>query len=291
MNWLKIYRDPAEQPPVAAPTEDATKPGSATITTPVPAAKEPLTPASTFSIPDTYKDRPWLKDVDSVDKLLAKADGAMKLVGTRPAGIPAADAKPEEWEAYYKAIGRPDAPSGYQLEGADKSDPKITPLVLAAFHKAGLTPAQAKEVWTSVRSGAATISTEQQAAATKANDDAFTKLATDTFGATQRDAVLATSKGLLDQFAPAAMKPMIANMSNENLILMAGVLNNIHAKYIKEDGAPGGQPTATAMSPAEVSMKARELMSKPEYRNPMLPGHDRVVKEVTELYDSLRPKR
>lgn len=289
MNWLKLYREDAPAggggtAVVEPPVIDASKPASVAITTPVPDGQKPVEPPA-FAIPDTYKDRPWLKDVDSLDKLLTKADGAMKLVGQRPAGVPAADAKPEEWEAFYKALGRPDKAEEYKIEGIEKADVKFTPKVLGAFHKAGLTTAQAKTVWTEVSGALSEMQTASAAAAAQTDVD-FTKLATDTFGV-NRDAILATSKGLLEKFAPASMKPMIDKMSNENLILMAGVLDGINKTYIKEDG-PGKLPASNAMTPADVSMKARELMAKPEYANASLPGHDRIVAEVNELYASLR---
>lgn len=281
---LKLYREPAvvEPPAAAAAVPDAAKPGSASIVVPVPSGAEPPeVPA--FSVPDTYKDRTWLKDVDSLDKLLAKADGAMKLVGTRPAGIPAADAPPEEWNKFYEAMGRPKTAAEYQITADDKTDPAFKELTLNAFHEAGLSPAQAKLLWDKVGGGAATLT----AAQTAALDTQFTKLATDTFGV-NRDATLASSKALIEKFAPPSMKPMIAKMDNNNLILMAGVVDGMKKAYITEDAAPQGAPAAAGMTPADISLKARELMSKPEYGNASLPGHERVVKEVNELYSALR---
>ena len=61
-----------------------------------PAGAPPAGTAPAFSIPDAYKDRPYLKGVDSVDKVYEMLDGSQKLLGQRPAGIPAPDAKPEE---------------------------------------------------------------------------------------------------------------------------------------------------------------------------------------------------
>lgn len=289
-----VYRDPAAvlEPPAAAATPaaaapvvaepNAATPGSASISTPVPTGIKPAE-APAFAIPDSFKDRPWLKDVDSMEKLLTKAEGAIKLVGTRPAGIPAADAKSEDWEAFYDAMGRPKTAAEYQIEGADKADPKFAPKVLGAFHKAGLTPAQAKLIWTEVSAGA----TELTAAQAAQQDLDFTKLATDTFGI-RRDEVLASSKALIEKFAPPAMKTHIAKMDNNGLILMAGVIDGIKKTYIQEDGAPGGAPRAAGMTPADISMKARELMAKPEYANASLPGHERIVAEVNELYATLR---
>src|SRR5690242_8897032 len=42
----------------------------------------------------------------------AKTDGMVK--------VPSADAKPEEWEAFYRAAGRPEKPEDYGLKAPEK---------------------------------------------------------------------------------------------------------------------------------------------------------------------------
>ena len=126
-----------------------------TITLPPPAGTPPAgappagtPPAGTppaFSIPDAYKDRPYLKGVDSVDKVYEMLDGSQKLLGQRPAGIPGPDAKPEEIEKFYSAT-RPKTAAEYQFEidPSIKADEKVIGKMKDLMFKHGLTPAQAK---------------------------------------------------------------------------------------------------------------------------------------------------
>jgi len=69
----------------------------------------------------------------------------------RTVAIPGENAKPEEVEAFYKRLGRPDSPDGYELEtvylpdGVTKADMGEENFKKIA-HKLGLTKAQAKEL-------------------------------------------------------------------------------------------------------------------------------------------------
>lgn len=289
MNKLfRLYYDP-EAAPGAAPVNTA--PGTASTTIPLPEAANPQAPAApaaavTFAIPDAYKDKSYLKGVDSQDKLFAMLDGAQNLIGKRPAGIPAQDASQEEWDKFYEAAGRPKEAKEYVFDGADKADPKFLPKVQAAMHKAGLNSSQAKVVYTEVNNALMEMAKEQGINAQQQDTD-FEALAAKTFGA-DRDKVLSTSKALLEKFVPADMKGELGKLSNENLIIMAGVLNNLSKTYIKEDGAPGSGPTTTGMTPADISNKARALMLDPAYSDPFKPNHAAVKKQVDDLYALLR---
>ena len=53
-----------------------------------PAGAPPASTPPAFSVPDAYKDRPYLKGVDSVDKVYEMLDCSQILFGQRPAGIP-----------------------------------------------------------------------------------------------------------------------------------------------------------------------------------------------------------
>jgi len=66
--------------------------------------------------------------------------------------VPGADASPEQWAAFYKAVGRPDAPEGYRFtmpDGAPENLPynqANAERLKAWCHEAGLTPAQAQVI-------------------------------------------------------------------------------------------------------------------------------------------------
>lgn len=251
----------------------------------VAAAKTALNSARAFVLPDAFKDKPYLKGIDSQEKLLKMLDGAQELIGKKGPALPKPEAPQAEWDAYYESIGRPKTAAEYVLEGAEKGDQKFIPKVQAALHKAGLTSTQAKTVWSEVNVALGDYMKEKGISDAQADVD-FDKLATDSFGA-DRDKILATSKAILDANVSPAMKAHIAKLSNENLIVMADVLNNINAKYIKQDG-PGGKPTATGMTPADLSNKARTLMAEQSKFNSFSPEFNALQKQIDECYDAMR---
>lgn len=271
------------EPPASASVSMQLPPANPPSDTPLPTPPS----APSFVVPDAYKEKPYLKGVDSLDKVFSMLDGAQTLIGKK--SIPGADAKPEDWEAFYDAKGRPKTAAEYKIEGAEKSDPRFLSSVQKALHKIGATPSEANLLWKEVSTELEAIAKEKGLADQQADVD-FEALASKTFGI-NKDAVLSTSKVLLDKFAPSEMKPLIANLPNEQLILLAGVLDNINKTYIKQDGAPAGQPAATGRTPGELQEQARQLMLKPEFSNPFLPGHDSVKKQVEQLYQSMFPKK
>lgn len=106
---------------------------------------------NSFTIPDSYKDRGWVEKIKSPDDLWKTLDNAQSLIGKRPAGIPSNDASDEDWNQFYKAMGRPDEakydfkdPDGLP-EGFDTSSYKEQAAQI--LHKAGLNTKQADKVY------------------------------------------------------------------------------------------------------------------------------------------------
>ena len=264
-------------PPAGAPPAAGAPPGG---------APPPPPTAPTFVIPKDYADRPYLKGIDTPEKLFAMLDGAQTLIGQRPAGIPKADAPADEWNKFYDAMGRPKTAAEYEFEidPAIKQDEKVVGEMKEILHRHGLTPIQAKGLQKDFDAFATKIAKERNLQIQQQNTD-FDKLGTKLFGA-DRDKVMALGKGLLDEFTPAELKPLVASLSNENLMILSGVLKGIHGKYIKADGAPpppGGGPPG-GVTPDALRAEARALMGTPAYKDGMNPDHDRVCKQVDELY-------
>jgi pyruvate/2-oxoglutarate dehydrogenase complex dihydrolipoamide acyltransferase (E2) component len=65
-----------------------------------------------------------------------------------PAGLklPGEDAKPEEWDAFYKQLGRPEAADKYDIKYAETADPEFTKGVNALMFEAGLNNKQAQTI-------------------------------------------------------------------------------------------------------------------------------------------------
>lgn len=292
---IKLYRDPAVVvEPVAVVVDPAVtdaakpvdlKPGSAAVTLDINKVDPLPVKTDSFVLPEAYKDKPYLKGVDSQEKLLKMLDGAQELIGKRGPAVPKPEAPQAEWDAYYESIGRPKTANEYVLEGADKGDQKFIPKVQAALHKAGLTSGQAKTVWSEVNVALGEYLKDKGIADAQAEVD-FTKVATDAFGA-EREAVLTRGKELLHQFISPTMKQHLDTLSNENLVVLVDVLRNIDKKFIKQDG-PGKLPDATGMTPADISSKARELMAEQAKHQTMTPEYNALQKRIDDLYNTLR---
>lgn len=275
--------------PIEPPVSDAAKPvdlkpASASATVDINKADpEPLT----FIVPDAYKDKPYLKGVDSLEKVYKMLDGAQELIGKKGPSVPKADAPQAEKDAYYESIGRPKTASEYTpvLTGADKTDPKVLPRLQNAFHKAGLNPDQAKIIWDESTAAFSDFAKETGLANQQADVD-FDKLATDTFGV-ERDRILTRGKELIDANISPSMKSAAGKLPNESLIVLADILRNIDKRYIKNDG-PGSQPSTTGSTPDELRTKARGIMAQQSKHDPMSVEFQNMQKQVDEIYDQIR---
>lgn len=118
---------------------------------PAPAAPSPA-PAAAFDWAGTLgKDYDTLKPVIEGDKLtdpkaLLTAYTGLKQSSSGALTVPGADAKPEEWSAFYAKIGKPENADGYQFtkpEGMEGYSDQMAGWFRGASHQANLTSQQA----------------------------------------------------------------------------------------------------------------------------------------------------
>ena len=243
-------------------------------------------------VPGDYKDKPYMKDVTDVNSLFKKLDGAQILIGKRPAGIPAEDAAEVDWSNFYKAVGRPDKSESYeftQIKGADgkevKRDAAIETKVKDIFHKHGLSAKQAKGIQGDYEAILTEVAKDLKAKDVQTDVD-FDALAAKTFGK-DTEIVLASSKKLLEDNMPEGFGDHFKNLSNEHLILMAGVLKNIQTKYIKEDVITSGAAAATASNVEDLRKEARTLMASEPYQKPFHVEHAKALADVKDIYEKI----
>lgn len=253
-----------------------------------PAAPE-VKPFKEF-VPADYHDRGYLKDLldkpqgaETTAELFKRLDGAQKLIGQRPAGIPGNDAKPEEVEAFLSKL-RPEKAEAYDLKVLDNAkDEALVATLREAFHHAGSSETQARRFLEKFIPAFAERS-KTAVAEKQAQDEAFNALVQKTFG-DDNAKVLARVKGAMDELAPADLKPHLGKLSNENLAIMAGVIDAVLKKYGAEDKVvPGGNGGSGASGDTE-AMRAEmsALIAKPEYRDEFAPGHAAARAKVAEL--------
>lgn len=98
------------------------------------------------TLPDELKASPVLAKYQDQTEALKALVEAQKLIGKRPEGVkvPDKDAKPEEVEQFYKALGRPDTPDAYAMPTVDGLpegygiSPEVEQTARAALHGLGL---------------------------------------------------------------------------------------------------------------------------------------------------------
>lgn len=247
-------------------------------------------PAPAFSVPDEFKEKPYMKDIDSPEKLYKAFDGLQTKLGERPAGIPGENATDEERLKFNTSFGVPESFEKYSRvelpEGAERNN-ELDAKLMGIVHKAGISDAQFKIMEPGFNEIMGELAKQKQDG-TAANDVEFDKLAGEVFK-DNRDAALAASNKLLAAHVPEQFKADLATLPNRSLLIMAGVLDSIRQKYISEDTPPGGPsgnlpPTTNA----EISAEARRLMATKEYTDPFHANHKEMVQKVNDLYKGLK---
>jgi hypothetical protein len=280
--------DPVTPEPVAVST-----PITTAVATPStsPDPQTPVTPSpSDFNtaVPEAFRDKPYMKEVDSFDKLFADFDNAQALIGQKTFDVPKADAPESEIAAFTDKI-RPESKDVYEFPETEYTkkfgkDEAFQGEMSELFHKAGLLPHQAKML---VEGYDGAIMGKAMEVATQAETQAadFEKLADGHFGA-DKDAKLKIANDLLKEHTPDAFKEKLANLDNESLMIMTGILNDFHGKYMSEDTLNlGGE--GSAVDGTAVQEEARQLMTSPAYKDFRHPQHDEVVNKVNQLYSNV----
>jgi hypothetical protein len=249
-------------------------------------------------IPAEFHDRPYLKDIlampvgpEAYNAVFKKLDGAEKLIGKK-VGIPdPAAASNEDWEQFFSKL-RPETPDAYEFkpaEGEVAPNPEVLKGIKGIFHKAGLNKRQADILYKDF-TDFAKGQTEAQRKEAAALDQQFEELTAKAFNA-ENAAVLSRTKAMLDQFTPENLKPYVAKLPNESLVVLAGVLNNIHARYMKEDSGAGGGAPAGGSGESEMREEARKLMASDAWKDPWHKDHNSVKARVAEIYSQVGKKK
>jgi hypothetical protein len=251
----------------------------------VPAASEGDAGDFMTTIPEAFRGKPYLEGVGDMESLMVKFDGAQTLIGKR-VGLPEEGAKPEAWDAYYKDQGRPDTPEGYGIHAPDSEGEVATfdKGVQEMFHKAGVSMRQAEQL----QNGYEALMLKANEAVGEGQgikDQEFDSMLDQQFGAKQ-DEVLAVGKKLLDENVPESLKPLLAGLDNKALMILAGVLDGVNTKYIREDaaGALRGAQISSGQTIADLRAEGVRLMGSKEYRDSTHPGHGAVTGKIGEVY-------
>jgi len=287
---------PESGTPIATPTPvegaGAATPQSISTTTPTPGAA-PITPAAgAFSIPKDYAEKPYLKGIDSADKVFKLLDDAQGLIGKRPAGIPQDTAPKEEWDKFYAAKGRPEKPEDYEIKVPDALKPHANPEfekeMRTGLFEAGLSKKEAGIVVEKYHA-ALTKLAEAQAKKDADMNTEFDVLVSKQFGDADKTAkAVETTKAMVAKFASPEMAAHLKTMDNKSLLMLTTVLDKVRAEFIDDDQLPGGGSGMGGLSVDQRREEAKKIMATPEYTNQMHPGHAAAAQRVKDLYSDIK---
>jgi hypothetical protein len=207
-------------------------------------------------------------------------NGAQTLIGKKT-GVPAADAAPEEWEKFHATL-RPAKADDYELKS---EDPEAAKAIKGIFHEAGLTKGQASKLAAKFDAYVAEKTGPQKEAEAKL-DKEFEDLTKATFGP-ENAKVLERSKEMLASLTPDTMKPFLNRLPNESLVLLAGVMESVRAKYHKEDSIDGSGGGGAPTDVSSLRDEAQKLQSAPAWKDVFHKDHEATVAKVNEIYNSI----
>lgn len=92
-------------------------------------------------LPEELRNEPTIQKYKSVEDAAKGLVNAVKMIGKDKVAIPKAEADEGEWDAFFKAVGRPDTPDEYKIE-AEGADEDFLKSFKEAAHKTGLNQQQ-----------------------------------------------------------------------------------------------------------------------------------------------------
>lgn len=247
-------------------------------------------------VPQDLLDKPYLKDLldkpwdkESAGLLFKKLDGAESLIGKRPAIPDPKTAKPEDLEKFFEQFAE-EKPEGYEipLEKDSKVSPDFVKAVQAAFKAGKVSKVQANGFLKVINEFGVEQQKAQKAAQAKA-DLEFDTLAKTMLGAENKPTMERVKK-LIAEHAPSVAKASIAKLDDNNLLIMAAVIDAIHKKYAPEDdlnGGAGGGNGGSGNTVAEKRERAKGLLLEISKLKPMDPSRDKKQEEVNALYKEI----
>ena len=207
-------------------------------------------------------------------------------LGDNPIVKPRDDDPPEKWDKYYKALGRPDAPEGYEftpIEGVETDDAVLDQYRKVA-HEIGLTTPQADRLNQWVADLAKQIQADQENAAKEMATKTETELRKE-WGSKYDESVKLATKALKYHGGEGL----------EQALKDAGLLNHIEVvRFFHKLGMQTsedllkGVGDSTSQSTKYTRAQLERMMLDPRYRDPMK-RDPAFVAEVTRGFQELYP--
>lgn len=246
-------------------------------------------------IDETIRDDPSLATYKDINGMAKSLINAQKMVGADKVAIPGKYTTPEEMDAFYAKIGRPEAPDGYELKVNDAIGEDGVNFFKELAHKNGLTQTQADSILSEYGEyiGSVTNQTEEQI--DQVRNEIDTQLKAEWGNEYQRKFDLANN--VLDTFAPEDSAISEIKLSDGTLIgdnpVIVEFMSNVGqflAEKIGEDSF-SGRDNVPGMALDDVQKELNDLMapSNTAYWDKNHPDHGRSVQRALQLREMINP--
>lgn len=263
-----------------------------------------------FEVPEGYKQKEWVQNIlrseNPAENFFKAHESALGMVGKSGALVPPSDdASEEQVKAWHKAIGVPEDAKGYEYNApkwkdtdeilgkqlVDSRPAGFIEAIKEEARKAGIPPkafAKLAEAYDTKWLEVNRARVESEHIANQELNVDFDQVTTRLFGE-RKDAILKQGREYIERKVPPEMRPILMNADNNTLAMFAALIDQEHRSNVSEGAAfstrEGGVGT-TPRNLTELQNAMTKEMSKPEFRNFRLAGHDEVqirVKELREL--------
>lgn len=178
-----------------------------------------------------------------------------------PLVMPGKDATPEQWGEFYKQVGRPDAPEGYELPVPEGDDGAFAKQASGWMHEAGLSKDQAAKLavkWNELAATQAQAQADADAAAAKAAHEKNTaeSVALKTEWGQNFDANMHQAKQAVSQFLPKDQAADIIGAIESKV----GYANTI--KFLQGIGVKLGEHDAAGMGSNNTGTPQKSLAER-----------------------------
>lgn len=226
----------------------------------------------------------------SAEELAKSYINAQRLIGAEKIPMPTTD---EDWSNTYARLGRPDDPSGYEInapEGMEVNE-QFQQQFAELAHQIGLSQKQAAalaEFDFNRHSTSMEEFTQNQEAATNSAIESLQK----EWGNAFEQNVNIASRALKEFASPEDMEfinnATIDGVPVGNHPTIVKLMNNI-GKGMMESGKLEGQGNEQVMTPSQIEDKQAQLMAHPAYLDSRHPEHASISRQVKELFELRYP--
>ena len=240
-------------------------------------------------LPEEIRNEPCLNNVKHIGAFAKNYVNAQKAIGANKIPLPGENASPEEWDAVFNALGRPEAADRYEFKAADdlpdgmQFDEALMKNFREAAYKLGLNQTQYNALvnYQAKLAGAQVQAMEQQAE--QEYHSTLQKL-TGEFGA-NLNTVIAQCNKAVETFGLRQVLEEKGLMNNYDVIkALAGIGERISESRLK------GNPALDTAEDAQSRLNSiMGNMDDPYYKREH-PQHGQRVREVAELAKRINEK-